>query len=97
MNKRITATISSLFAALVATAQAAFVTADSVAVFYPAGYDATQHEPSLIFEQQPLAIHQLPSNWQLCPRISIKDGHRVATNDVEGQVDFYGTAEVTGT
>ena len=52
MNKRITATISSLFAALVATAQAAFVSADSVAVFYPAGYDATQHEPSLIFDQQ---------------------------------------------
>lgn len=96
MNKRITATISSLFAALVATAQAAFVTADSVAVFYPAGYDATQHEPSLIFEQQPLAIHQLPSDWQLRPRFSMKDGHSVATIDVKEQVDFYGTGEVTG-
>jgi len=96
MIKRITAIISSLCVVLVATAQAAFVSADSVAVFYPAGYDASCHEPSPIFENQPLAIDPLPASWQLRPQFSLKDGHSVATIYVEGKVDFYGTGEVTG-
>ena len=96
MKKRITAIMCSLSVALVAAAQAAFVTNDSVAVFYPAGYDASQHEPSPIFERQPVATMPLPASWQLRPSFSVNNGHSVATISVPGDVDFYGTGEVTG-
>ena len=95
MKKRITAIMCSLSVALVAAAQAAFVTNDSVAVFYPAGYDASQHEPSPIFERQPVATMPLPASWQLRPSFSVNNGHSVATISVPGDVDFYGTGEVT--
>ena len=83
--------------AVKAVAQTAFLTADSVAVFYPKDYDATQHQPSPIF------VHELtPSTFNLQPSTlrpfftTTADGHSVATIHVGSDVDLYGTGEVTG-
>lgn len=82
--------------ATMAMAQAAFVSDDQVAVFYPQGYDASQHQPSPIFEREPAAIWPLSDNWQLRPVFSIQDGKNLATIKVGDDVDLYGTGEVTG-
>ena len=79
-----------------AMAQTAFVTQDSVAVFYPKDYDASQHEPSPIFEREPAATCPLPANWRVRPVFSEKDGKSIATIHVGNDVDLYGTGEVTG-
>lgn len=80
-----------------AMAQASFVSDDHVAVCYPADYDARQHEPSLIFEHEPVAVNPLPADWKLRPVFSqTSDGHSVATIRVGAGVDLYGTGEVTG-
>ena len=84
--------------AVKAVAQTAFLTADSVAVFYPKDYDATQHLPSPIFIHEltplsPLTSHHSP----LTPVFTTTaDGHSVATIHVGSNVDLYGTGEVTG-
>ena len=84
--------------AVKAVAQTAFLTADSVAVFYPKDYDATQHQPSPIFVHEltplsPLTTHHSP----LTPVFTTTaDGHSVATIHVGSNVDLYGTGEVTG-
>lgn len=84
--------------AVKAVAQTAFLTADSVAVFYPKDYDATQHQPSPIFIHElpplsPLTSHHSP----LTPVFTTTaDGHSVATIHVGSDVDLYGTGEVTG-
>ena len=96
MTHRVITFIGSLTMATLAMAQAAFVTDNQVAVFYPPQYDASQHEPSPIFEHEPKAIHPLPSQWRLQPRFSSHDGKSVAQVTITGEVDFYGTGEVTG-
>lgn len=96
MTNRVIMFISSLTIAAMAMAQAAFVSENRVAVFYPPHYDASQHEPSPIFEREPKAIHPLPKEWKLRPQFSQRDGKSIASIEVEGVVDFYGTGEVTG-
>ncbi len=96
MTKKVVILLSSLTIAAMAMAQAAFVSDNGVAVFYPPQYDASQHEPSPIFEHEPKAIHPLPAKWSLKPSFSLRDGKSIATVAVEGDVDFYGTGEVTG-
>ena len=96
MTHRVITFLGSLTLATMAMAQAAFVTDNKVAVFYPPQYDAAQHEPSPIFEHEPKAIHPLPAQWSLTPRFSQRDGKSIAQITVDGQVDFYGTGEVTG-
>ena len=77
-------------------AQTALMTNDSVAVFYPANYDAKQHQPSPIFEQEPAAVNPLAAQWPLRVVFSEKARHSLATIQVADDVDFYGTGEVTG-
>ena len=95
--KRVSLLVCCLVVVLGAMGQAALMTADrKVAAFYPEGYDATQHQPSPIFEQEPTAIMPLSADWQLRPRFEQRDGHSVATIAVGKGVDLYGTGEVTG-
>ena len=95
--KRVSLLVCCLVVVLGAMGQAALMTADrKVAAFYPEGYDATQHQPSPIFEQEPTAIMPLSADWQLRPRFEQRDGHSVATIAVGMGVDLYGTGEVTG-
>ena len=88
--------LGSLTIASMAMAQAAFVSDQQVAVFYPPQYDASQHEPSPIFEHEPKAIYPLPAQWRVRPQFSLQDGKSFAKMTVDEQVDFYGTGEVTG-
>lgn len=96
MTSRVVMFLGCLTITATAMAQAAFVSENQVAVFYPPHYDASQHEPSPIFEQEPKAIYPLPGHWRLKPVFSLRDGKSVATISVEDNVDFYGTGEVTG-
>ena len=96
MNNRFIITLCSLCLALMAKAQTAFISADSVAVFYPAGYVAANHEPSPIFVQQPTPAGQLPDSWRVRPQFTSDGSHSVATINIPDVADFYGTGEVTG-
>ena len=96
MTLRVSMFLSSLAIATVAMAQTAFMTNDKVAVFYPNGYDAKQHLPSPIFENEPFAVNPLESDWKVRPVFTTYGGRNVATFNVEDGVDFYGTGEVTG-
>ena len=94
MNYKIA--LCSLCLALTAKAQTAFISADSIAVFYPAGYDASQHEPSPIFVQQPAPAGSLPDGWRVRPQFSSDGSRSTATITITDDADFYGTGEVTG-
>ena len=96
MTRSVMMFLGSLTIASMAMAQAAFVSDQQVAVFYPPLYDASQHEPSPIFEHEPKAIHPLPAQWRVRPQFSLQDGKSIAKITVDGHVDFYGTGEVTG-
>ena len=96
MTHRVMMFIGSLTIVCMAMAQAAFVSDHQVAVFYPPQYDASQHEPSPIFEHEPKVINPLPAQWKLKPQFSLQNGKSIATVTVDERVDFYGTGEVTG-
>ena len=79
-------------------AQTAFLTADSIAVFYPKDYDASQHQPSPIFLHELTPLSPLPSHFSPLTPVytTTADGHSKATIHVGSDVDLYGTGEVTG-
>ena len=88
--------LQSLAVAAIAMAQATFLSNDSIAVFIPANYDASCHQPSPIFVQELVPTAALPANWQLKPVFSQREGKQVATIHIGDGVDLYGTGEVTG-
>lgn len=94
--KRIYLLFLTLTTAVVAIAQQSFLIDNRVAVFYPANYDAAQHQPSPIFLRELAPISQnLPDDWQLRPRFTKENGHSVASFEV-GDADLYGCGEVYG-
>ena len=96
MTNRVSMLFYGLVVAVMATAQASFVSKDCVAVFYPKDYDATAHQPSPIFVNEPTAIYPLGSDWELRPVFSERDDKSIATISIPKGVDLYGTGEVTG-
>ena len=96
MVKRLIIILQSLAIAAIAMAQTSFISDDSIAVYYPAGYDAKQHQPSPIFVREPLALSPLPADWRLKVVFSQNNGKQIATIHTGTGVDFYGTGEVTG-
>ena len=88
--------LQGLAVAAIAMAQATFLSNDSIAVFIPANYDASCHQPSPIFVQELVPTAALPANWQLNPVFSQREGKQVATIHIGDGVDLYGTGEVTG-
>lgn len=88
--------LQGLAVAAIAMAQATFLSNDSIAVFIPANYDASCHQPSPIFVQELVPTAALPANWQLKPVFSQCEGKQVATIHIGDGVDLYGTGEVTG-
>ena len=91
MVRRVSICLGSLAIAVTAMAQASFMTGDSIAVFYPSGYDASQHQPSPIFENEPTALLPLSTGWTLRPVFEQKNGKSVAKVHVGNEVDLYGT------
>ena len=79
-----------------AAADRSYMTDKGVAVFYPSGYDATQHEPSPIFVNELKSAGDVPSEWNLSPEFSISGGKNVVRIPVGKGVDFYGSGEVSG-
>lgn len=88
--------LQGLAVAAAVTAQTALATNDSIAVFWPKDYEPSFHQPSPIFEREPMATEPLPSGWRLRPVFAQRNGHHIATVQVGEDVDLYGTGEVTG-
>lgn len=77
-------------------AQQSYMIGRRTAMFYPAQYDATQHQPSPIFVNEPTPQGSLTAEWKMRPAFSTEDNQSVATIALEEGVDLYGTGEVCG-
>ena len=88
--------LQGLAVAVIVMAQATFRSNDNIAVFIPANYDASCHQPSPIFVQELVPTAALPHDWRLKPVFSQREGKQIATIHVGEGVDLYGTGEVTG-
>jgi alpha-glucosidase len=90
--------ITSLMACMATTlwGQISYLTNPDVAVFQPANYDGTQHEPSPIFERPLTPTAQVPDAWKVRPTYTTADGKSIATLPVDEGTDLYGTGEVVG-
>ena len=88
--------LQGLAVAVIVMAQATFMSNDNIAVFIPANYDASCHQPSPIFVQELVPTAALPHDWRLKPVFSQREGKQIATIHVGEGVDLYGTGEVTG-
>ncbi|MDE6632311.1 MAG: alpha-glucosidase, partial [Muribaculaceae bacterium] len=79
-----------------AFADQSFMTDNGVAVFYPSGYEAAQHEPSPIFVNELKSVGDVSTEWNLRPEFSTSDGKSIVRIPVGEGVDFYGNGEVAG-
>lgn len=80
-----------------AAAQHSYMAGKHVAVFEPAGYDATQHEPSPIFVAPLRKTSAVAPRWAVRPQFSTTaEGHSVAEISIGEGTDLYGTGEVYG-
>ena len=96
MVRRFIFILQGLAVAVIAMAQASFMSDDSIAVFIPANYDASNHQPSPVFVKELGFQGGIPADWHLKPVFSQRDGKQIATIHVGEGVDLYGTGEVTG-
>lgn len=96
MVRRFIFILQGLAVAVIAMAQASFMSDDSIAVFIPANYDASNHQPSPVFVKELGFQGGIPADWRLKPVFSQRDGKQIATIHVGEGVDLYGTGEVTG-
>lgn len=96
MVRRFIFILQGLAVAVIAMAQASFMSDDSIAVFVPANYDASNHQPSPVFVKELGSQGGIPANWRLKPVFSQRGGKQIATIHVGDGVDLYGTGEVTG-
>lgn len=76
--------------------QAAFMAGDDIAVFTPSGFDPAGTQPSLIFEKELSDTGGVSLSWAVRPEFSSEGGKAVATILLKGDIDLYGTGEVTG-
>ena len=67
-----------------------------IALFYPAGFDAVEHLPSLALEKEPVAIGKLATTWTMKPKFYVNNGKSIASLVVKKGTSLYGTGEVTG-
>lgn len=81
--------------ALSASAQTNYLASDSVAVFVPANYEASQHLPSPIFKRELAPTAPVPSRWRLTPVFGNANGRSTASIQV-GDADLYGCGETYG-
>ena len=96
MVRRFIFILQGLAVAVIVMAQASFMSDDSIAVFIPANYDASNHQPSQVFVKELGFQGGIPADWRLKPVFSQRDGKQIATIHVGEGVDLYGTGEVTG-
>lgn len=77
-------------------AQTSFLAGDSIAVFYPAGFDSVKTLPSFAIDKQLTSKGRIPGNWKLFPVFSQENGKAVVDIRYNGNADLYGNGEVTG-
>ena len=87
--------LASLLFPLSAMAQTSYMAMDDVAVFQPAGFDASQHLPSMIMQRDLVPTAPVVAAWTLVPAFTADDSLSVAEIDV-ADADLYGTGEVYG-
>ena len=85
-----------LFVIFPVLAQTNYSTNDSIAIFYPKAFDATQTMPSFAVNNEPIVQAGIPTGWKIIPVFSKTSDKTIATVNC-GTADFYGTGEVTGT
>ena len=99
MKKNITIVFTFLLLYFVANsfliAQTSYSTKDSIAIFYPIGFDSTQTMPSFAISNEPTVQAGIPSEWKIKPVFSTASSKNIAIINC-GTADFYGTGEVTG-
>ncbi|WP_375587387.1 TIM-barrel domain-containing protein [Flagellimonas aurea] len=88
--------ILTLVGVLVLHGQSSFMTSDSVAVFYPARFDAAQHLPSFAVERQLERAGDVPDTWSVAPVFTQTDSTSTVRIAIGEGVDLYGNGEVTG-
>lgn len=69
---------------------------EGVAVFYPANFDSIRTLPSLALVKDLVSQNTLSADWKLIPIYTVENGKTVVRIPYDGQVDLYGTGEVTG-
>ncbi len=68
----------------------------NISVFYPRNYNAAAHSPSFALIKEPVAIGDIPKNWNLKPNFYTKNGKSYATLPIAKETSLYGTGENTG-
>jgi alpha-glucosidase len=76
--------------------QTSFLTAEGIAVFYPAGFDSLQTLPSFAIGKDLLPWKDIPSGWKIIPDFTRENGKSIAKIACGGYVDLYGSGEVKG-
>jgi alpha-glucosidase len=100
MRKKITKVFTFLFLYFaynsILIAQTNYSTKDSIAIFYPNAFEASQTLPSFAINKEPIVQPGIPAGWKVTPVFSKAFEKNIATLNC-GTADFYGTGEVTGT
>ena len=68
---------------------------DRIVEFIPEGFDQSK-TPSLILEEEPVSIGNVPSGWSLFPEFSLINEKACASLSLTGDISLYGGGEVTG-
>ena len=76
--------------------KSSYLAGEGVAVFIPNGFDSAETQPSLIFSRILEKKASVPFDWAIKPVFSKNGGKAVAKIRFKGDVDLYGTGEVTG-
>jgi alpha-glucosidase len=85
-----------LFFSINTMAQRQALLDSNVAVFYPPGFSAEQHLPSLALVEEPGEMGGLPENWQIQVQFDTLFGSSMAYIPVGEKDDLYGSGEVKG-
>ena len=69
---------------------------NNISIFYPANYDAQEHQPSFALLKEPRSVGNVPVDWDLKPLFYKKDGMTYVTLPIAKGTSLYGTGETTG-
>lgn len=72
-----------------------FLVGNGIVEFMPEGYDSSR-TPSLILQEEPIRIGNIPEEWSLFPEFYEIDGKTSSIIPLTGEICLYGGGEVTG-
>ncbi len=74
----------------------AWLAGENTAVFIPDNFDPSGTQPSMMFVRSLEEQGTVPLDWEIKPVFSMESGKAVARVALKGNIDLYGTGEVTG-